>query len=82
MNKEDVVYWILKRLGKKGRVTQEEVVQELIASNSQDLLIENLRGKRVLSEEVLTELQATTRGSVVWFSSEGCWRWREFDDSA
>ena len=75
-----VADWMVTRLKKDGCIYQDDVVDFLVKSKDEALLIENNDGNQVLSKPVLNEFLKLTQDDVVWVRSDFYWRYRVPED--
>lgn len=82
MTPKDVSAWMVSALEREGCIYQDDVVDYLVRSQCEDLLVENSDGNLVLSRAVLAEFLNSTRETVVWVRSDFYWRWRVPEDDS
>jgi hypothetical protein len=80
MKAPDVAKWMLGRLHEDGCLYQDDVVDHLVKSKSEDLLRENSQGNQVLARPVLTAFRKLTPDNVVWVRPNKYWRFRVRED--
>lgn len=80
MSPDAVATWMYSCLVRDGCLYQDDVVDYLVKSDQEGLLIENAGGNQVLSRPILTAFLRRTEGVVVWVRSERYWRWRVSED--
>ncbi|EOW6409858.1 hypothetical protein ACOZWD_002889 [Cronobacter sakazakii] len=80
LSKEDAVSWMLKHLKKDGCLYQDDVVDHLVKSKSEDLLVENADGNLALSRQILSLFLKHTSEDVVWVKPQRYWRYRVNED--
>ena len=80
MKPEAVSKWMLQALEKEGCLYQEDVVDFLVKSKSENLLRENTDGNLVLATSLLTSFRKLTEPGVVWVKPERYWRFRVAED--
>jgi hypothetical protein len=76
----DAALWMLEQLGKSGCLYQDDVVDHLVKSELETLLVENSDGNQVLSRTLLEEFKKLTSANVVWVRSDFYWRFRVPED--
>lgn len=76
MKSDEIVYWMLKKLGRSGKVSLVETVCYLYETQSFHLLGDVEEGKLALSSELQVEFRESVRDTVVWVASDGCWCWK------
>lgn len=59
---------------------QEDVVDHILKSGHEELLIENADGNQVLGRAVLTAFRKLTPDNVVWVKPDRYWRFRVAED--
>lgn len=80
INKEQTVCWMLEHLQKDGCLYQDDVVDHLVRTKSEALLIENADGNLALSRQILTLFMKHTADNVVWVKPQRYWRYRVAED--
>lgn len=75
-----VADWMLARIIKDGCLYQDDVVDYLVKSKSEDLLRENADGNLVLGTAVLNAFRTLTPDNVVWVKPDLYWRFRVRED--
>lgn len=80
MDLQETTVWMLERLEKDGCLYQDDVVDVLVKSGSNDLLRENLDGNEVLTKQLLDAFKKETETNVVWVRSDLYWRYRVPED--
>lgn len=80
INKEQAVLWMLAQLQKDGCLYQDDVVDHLIKTKSEDLLVENADGNLALSRPILSSFLKHTAENVVWVKPYRYWRYRVTED--
>lgn len=80
MDIQEVTGWMLAQLKRDGCLYQDDVVDYLIKSKDESLLIENSDGNQVLSRPILEAFKKQTFESVVWVRSGFYWRYRVTED--
>lgn len=71
---------MLSTIEKDGCIYQDDVVDFLIKTGNEALLIENADGNQALGRPVLNAFLEATRTTVVWVKPERYWRWRVPED--
>lgn len=82
MDAKSVALWMLSELEKHGCLYQDDVVDFLVKSNNEILLIENSDGNQVLNRTLLNEFRKLTESNVVWVASDFYWRFRVQEDES
>ncbi len=77
---DGVAQWMLAKIDTDGCIYQDDVVDHLVRSKLEDLLIENADGNLVLSKQVLAAFRKLTPDNVVWVKPERYWRHRVAED--
>lgn len=80
INKEQTVCRMLDNLQKDGCLYQDDVVDHLVRTKSEGLLIENADGNLALSRQILTLFMKHTADDVVWVKPQRYWRYRVAED--
>lgn len=80
METEDVAAWMLSQIERDACVYQEDVVDHLIKTGNEGLLIENADGNQVLGKSVLAAFRKLTHDNVVWVKPDRYWRFRVAED--
>ncbi len=80
MKLQEVVKWMLEQLEKDSCLYQDDVVDILVKSNSENLLRENTDGNQVLTKELLSAFKKETETTLVWVRSGLYWRFRVSED--
>ncbi|ENV56489.1 hypothetical protein F951_02187 [Acinetobacter soli CIP 110264] len=80
MKLDDVIEWMLVKLGKDHCLYQDDVVDYLVKKNQIDFLKENVDGNLVIGSKVLTAFKKATLENVVWVKSDRYWRYRVLED--
>ncbi|HAG3253118.1 TPA: hypothetical protein H2U89_000558 [Salmonella enterica] len=80
INKEQAVHWMIQSLQKDGCLYQDDVVDHLVKTKSEVLLIENADGNLALSRQILTLFMKHTADDVVWVKPRRYWRYRVAED--
>ncbi len=80
MNIQEITNWMMAKLGKDGCLYQDDVVDVLFKSESENLLRENSDGNQVLSKVLLDTFKKETEDNVVWVRSGFYWRLRVPED--
>ncbi|MFP1728013.1 DUF6953 family protein [Lonsdalea quercina] len=82
INKEQAVIWMLGQLKKDGCLYQDDVVDYLVKTNSENLLKENSYGNLVLSTPVINHFRKSSCENVVWVKPDRYWRFRVNEDES
>lgn len=80
ISKEETVIWMLNQLQKDGCLYQDDVVDYLVKSKSEELLVENADGNLALSRQILSLFLKHTAEDVVWVKPQRYWRYRVDED--
>ncbi|QKM52183.1 hypothetical protein CG017_00172 [Burkholderia glumae] len=80
MDAEAIAQRMLTVLEREGCVYQDDVVDHLIRSGSNNLLRENADGNLVVGKAVLDAFLKITEATVVWVKPDRYWRWRVSED--
>jgi len=80
MNLADVTGWMLARIEHDGCLYQDDVVDFLVKSKTEQFLRENADGNQVLNADVLTAFRKRTDTTVVWVKPDRYWRFRVTED--
>ena len=72
--------WMLLLLQKDGCLYQDDVVDKLVKSASEELLRENSDGNLVLDRKLLNAFRKLTEANVVWVNAGKYWRFRVLED--
>jgi hypothetical protein len=80
MEIQQIIKWMLAKLDKDQCLYQDDVVDKLVTTNSENLLRENADGNLVLGRKLLEAFKKETETTVVWVSSERYWRYRVLED--
>jgi hypothetical protein len=67
-------------LRKDGCLYQDDVVDFLVRTQSEDLLVENADGNLAIGRAVLTAFKRDNESAVVWVKPERYWRYRVPED--
>lgn len=79
-NKDQVINWMLAQLVADNCLYQDDVVDYLVKTNSEDLLVENADGNLALSRQILNLFLKHTAEEVVWVKPQRYWRYRVAED--
>jgi len=82
MDTKSIAGWMLSEIEKHGCVYQDDVVDYLVKSKSEDFLRENSDGNLVLGRELLNTFKRLTETNVVWVKPDRYWRFRVAEDEA
>lgn len=74
--------WMLLLLQNDGCLYQDDVVDKLVKSSSEELLRENSDGNLVLDRKLLNAFRKLTEVNVVWVSTGKYWRFRVLEDES
>jgi hypothetical protein len=80
MDADDVARWMLFQVERHGCIYQDDVVDYLVKSKSEELLRENSDGNLVVGRNVLDEFKKITETTVVWVRPDRYWRVRVAED--
>ncbi|WIN05609.1 MULTISPECIES: DUF6953 family protein [Pseudomonas] len=80
MDTTSIIHWMLSALERESCVYQDDVVDHLIKTRREDLLIENAEGNQVLGKKVLAGFRKLTAANVVWVKPGRYWRFRVAED--
>lgn len=80
INKEQAVSWMLTQLEADDCLYQDDVVDHLVKTKSEGLLIENADGNLAISRQILNLFLAHTSENVVWVKPYRYWRYRVKED--
>jgi len=75
-----IAKWMHGKLENEGCLYQDDVVDQLVRTKSDDLLRENADGNLVLSRPVLTAFRKINEHDVVWVRPDKYWRFRVAED--
>ncbi|EPY7200206.1 DUF6953 family protein [Klebsiella variicola] len=79
-NQEQTVHWMLEHLKRDGCLYQDDVVDRLVKTKNEDLLVENADGNLSLSRQILILFKKHTADNVVWVKPQRYWRYRVDED--
>lgn len=80
INKEQTVIWMLAQLQKDRCLYQDDVVDLLVKTKSENLLVENSDGNLALCRPLLNLFLKHTAEDVVWVKPQRYWRYRVAED--
>lgn len=80
MEADSAAKWMLSALEKEGCIYQDDVVDYLVKSGSENLLRENADGNLVLNRNLLAAFRKLTETNVVWVKPDRYWRFRVAED--
>jgi hypothetical protein len=80
MDTDSVAQWMLAQIERDSCVYQDDVVDFLVKSGQEDLLIENADGNQVLGKALLAAFRKLTPDNVVWVKPDRYWRFRVAED--
>ncbi|WP_411960981.1 DUF6953 family protein [Pseudomonas mandelii] len=80
MTPDSVALWMLEKIRNESCIYQDDVVDFLVKSNQEALLVENADGNQVLGRNVLTSFRKLTDSTVVWVKPDRYWRFRVDED--
>jgi hypothetical protein len=80
MDVNETSSWMILLLEKDGCIYQDDVVDKLVKSASEDLLRENSDGNLVLNRALLNAFKKLTETNVVWVNTGKYWRFRVPED--
>ena len=80
ISKEEAVLWMLNQLQKDKCLYQDDVVDHLVKTKSENLLVENADGNLALSRVILSSFLKHTAENVVWVKPHRYWRYRVAED--
>lgn len=80
MDATAVAHWMLSEIEREACVYQDDVVDRIVKSGHEELLIENSDGNQVLGRGVLAAFRKLTPDSVVWVKPDRYWRFRVAED--
>lgn len=80
MDAKIAAQWMLSQLNKDGCLYQDDAVDYLVKSSSEQLLRENADGNLVLGINVLAAFRKLTEVDVVWVKPDRYWRFRVAED--
>jgi len=80
MDAEIAAKWMLSALEKDGCIYQDDVVDYLVKSDSENLLRENSDGNLVLNRNILAAFRKLTELNIVWVKPDRYWRFRVTED--
>ena len=80
ISKEQTISWMLNQLQKDRCLYQDDVVDYLVKSKSEGLLVENADGNLALSRPILSLFLKHTAEDVVWVKPQRYWRYRVSED--
>ncbi|WP_029050571.1 hypothetical protein [Cupriavidus sp. amp6] len=80
MDAAAVAQWMLAQIERDACIYQDDVVDHLVRSKREDLLIENADGNQVLGKDILTAFRKLTEETVVWVKPDRYWRFRVPED--
>lgn len=75
-----VAQWMLAEIERDACVYQDDVVDHIVKSGHEELLIENADGNQVLGKGVLAAFRKLTPDNVVWVKPDRYWRFRVAED--
>ncbi|WP_455921818.1 DUF6953 family protein [Pseudomonas putida] len=75
-----VAEWMLSQIERDACVYQDDVVDHIVKSGNEELLIENADGNQVLGRGVLAAFRKLTPDNVVWVKPDRYWRFRVSED--
>lgn len=75
-----VAQWMLSAIERDACVYQDDVVDHIVKSGHEELLIENADGNQVLGKAVLAAFRKLTPDNVVWVKPDRYWRFRVAED--
>lgn len=79
-NKDQVINWMLSQLVADGCLYQDDVVDYLVKTNSEELLVENADGNLAIGRQILSHFLKHTAENVVWVKPHRYWRYRVPED--
>ncbi|MCL6352205.1 DUF6953 family protein [Pectobacterium polaris] len=77
---QNIALWMHEQLEKDTCLYQDDVVDYLVKSGEESLLIENSEGNQVLGRPILDAFKKLTPDNVVWVRSGFYWRFRVAED--
>ena len=80
MDTDSVAQWMLAEIERDSCVYQEDVVDFLVKSGREDLLVENSDGNQVIGKSVLAAFRKLTPDNVGWVKPDRYWRFRVAED--
>lgn len=80
MDATSVAQWMLSEIERDACVYQDDVVDHIVKSGHEELLIENADGNQVLGRGLLAAFRKLTPDNVVWVKPDRYWRFRVAED--
>ena len=80
MDATSVAHWMLSEIERESCVYQDDVVDHIVKSGHEELLIENADGNQVLGRGILAAFRKLTPDNVVWVKPGRYWRFRVAED--
>ncbi|MQA55634.1 DUF6953 family protein [Pseudomonas piscis] len=80
MDASSVAQWMLSEIERDACVYQDDVVDHIVKSGHEELLIENADGNQVLCRGLLAAFRKLTPDNVVWVKPDRYWRFRVAED--
>jgi hypothetical protein len=80
MDLKETAQWMLSIIEADGCLYQDDVVDKLVKSGTDDLLRENGDGNLVLNRKLLNAFRVLTETNVVWVKPDKYWRFRVAED--
>jgi hypothetical protein len=80
MDVKPIAAWMLSEIERHGCIYQDDVVDYLVKSKTENFLRENSDGNLVIGRELLDAFKKLTGTNVVWVKPDRYWRFRVTED--